>query len=70
MFDQLADRTKPYFLIHSRLKRFLPFQARLDALYYDPLTGNVPARRFSSGDALALLQMVNEFARGVRREIL
>jgi hypothetical protein len=69
LFDELADRTKPYCAIHNRLKRFVTFQARLDVLHYDPSTGNVPRLRFSLSDAIALLQMVGEIARAVRPEI-
>lgn len=69
LFDEVADRTKPYWTMHGSLKRFLTSLDRLDALYYDPGQNVSPRLTFSATDAADLLDLVGTFARAVRPAI-
>ena len=68
-FDELANRTKPYCQTHARLKRFITFDDRLNALYYDASTDTLPYERYQSAIVQGLLLEVHQFAWDVRREI-
>lgn len=68
-FDQLADRTRPYYTTHTRLRRFLTVQDRLGALYYDAVTDRLPEQRYRAAFATGLLTEVHRFVREVRVEI-
>ena len=65
-FDQLSDPTKPYFATHQRLRTFITYQDRLDALYYDPVSNWLPHQRYPMLFAAGLLPVVAQFAREVR----
>lgn len=67
-FDQVADRTKPYYTSHSRLRTFLTFQDRLDALYYNAARNHLPQQRYQPSFATGLLSAVWEFAQEVRND--
>lgn len=68
-FDQLADRTKPYFAAPARLSRFLTVQDRLDALYYNAAKNHLPEQRYPASFATGLLPTVRQFVRDVGIEI-
>lgn len=68
-FDEVADRTKPYFATYSTLSRFLTVAARNDALYYDATSDLLPQQRYPPAQVTGLLPMVRRFAREVWREI-
>lgn len=65
-FDQLADRTKAYYATHTRLRTFITYHDRLDALYYDPISQRLLHQRYQSVFASGLLPTVAQFAREVR----
>jgi hypothetical protein len=69
MFDKLADRSKPYFSIHSKLKSFMPVNARMTALYYDATSNRMPHDIHKYTDALAAYHEVRIFAREVWKDI-
>ncbi len=68
-FDQVADRTKPYFATYSILSRFLTVAARNDALYYDASSDLLPQQQYPHAQVSGLLPLVRRFAREVWREI-
>ncbi len=68
-FEQLADRTKPYYQRHVILSSFLPQSHRNDALYYDPIHNLLPQDRFNNTFAAQLLPEVHQFARDVWQDI-
>lgn len=69
-FDQLADQTASYHAIHTRLRRILTIQDRLDALYYNAAKDHLPEQRYDTSFATGLLSMVRQFVREVRIEIV
>jgi len=68
-FDQVADRTKPYFATYSILSRFLTVDARNDALYYDAPSDLLPQQHYPRAQVAGLLPLVRQFAREMWREI-
>jgi hypothetical protein len=69
IFNNLADHTKPYFAIHSRLGRIATVQARNDALYYDPMLGQLPEEKYDNHFAGALVFEVRALAQEIWQEI-
>lgn len=69
LFDELADRSKPYFAHHQSLKTFLTYQIRLDSLYYDPTINKLPQQRYSESFAQGLLPNLQQFTREVRVDV-
>jgi hypothetical protein len=68
-FDELADRTKPYYATHVRLSNFLGVDARNAALYYDANRDLLPHQQYSAMLVAGLLPVVRQFAREAWREI-
>ncbi len=68
-FSQLADNTKPYFVTHGSLSRFLSTDLRNDALYYDVGRDRLPHEAYSRSLASGLFPRVHQFARQVWRDI-
>ena len=68
-FDHLADRTKPYFATHGRLRRIITLSDRQSALYYDAVVYRLPHEQYNVSFAQGLLPLVYGFARDVRSEI-
>jgi hypothetical protein len=69
LFDELADRARPYFATHGLLSRFLTPEDRMDSLYYDATFDQMPSEKYSHSHASGLLPTVHQFAREVWREI-
>jgi len=69
LFDQVADRTKPYYATFSTLKRYLTNPLRNDTLYYDSNNDLLPRQRFSRVQASGLYQQVRNWVKEVRVEI-
>jgi hypothetical protein len=69
LFNDLADRTKQYFSIHSTLSRFITVVARNDALYYNEPLNLLPQDRLTTSDALSAYREVRKFALEIWKEI-
>jgi len=69
LFNDLADRTKPYFSIHATLSRFITVVARNHALYYDETLNLLPQDRLTTSDALSAYREVRKFALEIWKEI-
>lgn len=69
LFNQLADRTKPYFHVHTILSRMVTPNHRNSALYYDPQQDRLPHQVFDVQFALDLIPEVRQFARHVWKDI-
>lgn len=69
LFNDLADRTKPYFSIHSTLSRFITVVARNDALYYNETLNLLPQDRLTTSDTLSAYREVRKFALEIWKEI-
>lgn len=68
-FNDLADKTKPYFKTHNILSRFVTVQARNDALYYDTLHDRLPHQAYNELFASQMLSDIRQFANEVWQEI-
>ncbi|SRR6266567_639427 len=68
-FNELADSTKPYFLRHATLGRYLTLDVRMDSLYYDANLDRLPHDAYNHPFALSLIPEVHLFAQEVWREI-
>lgn len=69
LFDELSNKSHPYYSIHQQLKRTLSMQARNTALYYDPKLDRLPQRAYKTKDAQQALQQVRAFARALWSDI-
>ena len=69
MFNELADRSKPYYQAFSILGSFMSVDFRNAALYYDAPNDLLPQQRYSQADAAALLPQVKGFVDQVWQEI-
>jgi hypothetical protein len=65
-FEQLADGSRPYYVIHTRLRTFITYQDRLNALYYDRNSDRLPHHQYLESFAAQLLPIVTQFALEVR----
>lgn len=63
LFDEVADRSKPYYATFAILKRILTNPMRNDTLYYDPVNDLVPRQQFNESFALGLYQQVRQWVR-------
>ncbi len=68
-FNELTDSTKPYFLRHATLGRYLTLDVRMDSLYYDANFDRLPHDAYDLSFALNLIPEVHLFAREVWKEI-
>jgi hypothetical protein len=68
-FNELADSTKPYFLLLATLRRYLTLDVRMDSLYYDANLDRLPHNAYSHPFALGLIPEVHLFAQEVWKEI-
>lgn len=68
LFDQVADRTKPYYTTFSTLKTFLP-PLRNQTLYYDRVRNLLPEQQFNESRAKALYEQVKKWVEDVRGDI-
>lgn len=69
LFDQLADKSKPYYGTFSTLKRILTNRLRSDTLYYDHAKDLLPEQQFDEPRAKALYEQVEKWIEDVRGEI-
>lgn len=69
LFDQVADKSKPYYTTFSTLSRFLTTKARNDALYYDSTNDLLPHQYYNHSQALGCYQQVFRFVKEARAEI-
>ncbi len=69
LFDQVADRSKPYYGTYSTLKRILTNKVRSDTLYYDSVNDLLPWQHFNHSLTQGLYQQVRSMVSEVREEI-
>lgn len=68
-FNELADRTRPYYRQHRVLSRFLRINDRMDALYYDATHDRLPHQVYDMLYASQVHQDVRQFAEHVWHDI-
>ena len=69
LFNELADKSKPYYASFTRLQRILTNPMRNDTLYYDFARDLLPAQRYGHPLALGYYNQVRRFVSEVRVEI-
>jgi hypothetical protein len=70
LFNEVADRSKPYYSSFLMMRSFLTVPSRNNALYYDPATDQLPYEKYKHSYTSGVYANVRKFVQEVRVEIL